>query len=147
LREFGEVDVLVSGIQADIDLPFDVKYRYHGLSFIFGKNGGVDLWKTFISSTVRKFVKEVNAVPVVRYDLAIHDSEPISRWGCYVKGTRCIGLSHQSDAFVPVSPKPEEIAMDGRFIMKHYAPPSVSYGFHFKTYAPHIFTPDIRESV
>ena len=35
LREFGEVDVLVSGIQADIELPFEVKYRYHGLSFIF----------------------------------------------------------------------------------------------------------------
>lgn len=147
LREFGEIDVLVSGIQADIDLPFDVKYRYHGLSFIFGKNGGVDLWKTFISSTVRKFVKEVNAVPVERYDLIINDFEPISAWGCYFKEKKCIGLSHQIGAFDPASPKPEENDMVGRFIMKNYAPSSVSYGFHFKTYAPHIFTPVIRESV
>ena len=61
LKELGEVDVLVSGIQADIQLPFEVKYRLHGLSFIFGKSGGVDLWRTFLSSTVRKFVQEINS--------------------------------------------------------------------------------------
>lgn len=147
LREYGQVDVLVSGIQADIELPFDVKYRYHGLSFIFGKNGGVDLWKTFMSSTVRKFVKEVNSVPVEQYDLVINDFEPISAWGCYFKEKKCIVLSHQIGAFDPASPKPEETDMVGRFIMKNYAPSSHSYGFHFKTYAPHIFTPVIRQSV
>ena len=81
---------LVSGIQADIELPFEVKYRYHGLSFIFGKSGGVDLWKTFMASTVRKFVKEVNSVPVEDYDLVINDFEPISAWGCYFKEKSCI---------------------------------------------------------
>jgi hypothetical protein len=35
-----EVDLLISGTQADIELPFDVKYRYQVLSFIFGNNGG-----------------------------------------------------------------------------------------------------------
>ena len=43
LRNFGEVDVLVSGIQADLVLPFEVKYRLHSLSFIFRKSGRVDL--------------------------------------------------------------------------------------------------------
>jgi len=147
LREYGEVDVLVSGIQADIELPFEVKYRYHGLSFIFGKSGGVDLWKTFMSSTVRKFVKEVNSVPVEKYDLVINDFEPISAWGSYFKEKNCIGLSHQIGAFDPASPKPEETDMLGKFIMKNYAPSNISYGFHFKSYASHIFTPVIRQSV
>ena len=147
LKEFGQVDVLVSGIQADITLPFEVKYRLHGLSFIFGKSGGVDLWRTFMSSTVRKFMQEVNQLPIEDYDLVINDFEPISAWACSVKGKKCIGLSHQIAALDPSSPKPEENDMLGKFIMKHYAPSDVSYGFHFKTYNDRIFTPVIREAI
>lgn len=147
LQTLGEVDVLVSGIQADIELPFPVKYRLHGLSFIFGKSGGVDLWRTFMSSTVRRFIKEINTLPVEQYDLIINDFEPISAWACQTRDIPCIGLSHQIAALHPTSPKPEETDMLGKFIMKNYAPASTSYGFHFKTYHDHIYTPVIRESV
>ena len=47
LQQKGELDILVSGIQADVDLPYPVKYRFKGLSFIFGKNGGIDLNATY----------------------------------------------------------------------------------------------------
>lgn len=147
LKEIAEVDVLVSGIQADINLPFPVKYRLHGLSFIFGKSGGVDLWRTFMSSTVRKFVQEINSLPVEQYDLIINDFEPISAWACQTRDIPCIGLSHQIGALDPSSPKPEESDMLGRFIMKNYAPSSIAYGFHFKSFNHNIFTPVIRQSV
>ncbi|MBD1432462.1 glycosyl transferase [Sphingobacterium sp. DN00404] len=147
LQTLGEVDVLVSGIQADIELPFPVKYRLHGLSFIFGKSGGVDLWRTFMSSTVRRFIKEINTLPVENYDLIINDFEPISAWACQTRDIPCVGLSHQIAALHPASPKPEEADMLGKFIMKNYAPASTSYGFHFKSYNDHIYTPVIRESV
>ena len=147
LRELGEVDVLISGIQADIQLPFEVKYRLHGLSFIFGKSGGVDLWRTFMSSTVRKFIQEINSLPVEGYDLIINDFEPISAWACQTKEIPCIGLSHQIGALDASSPKPDDTDMLGKFIMKNYAPSSVSYGFHFKSYNDHIFTPVIRQSI
>lgn len=147
LQQHGEVDVLISGIQADIALPFEVKYRLHGLSFIFGKHGGVDLWRTFMSSTVRKLIKEINSLPVENYDLVINDFEPISAWACHVKDLPCVGLSHQIGALDPMSPKPEESDMLGRFILKNYAPSTASYGFHFKAYANHIYTPVIRQSV
>lgn len=147
LKELGEVDVLVSGIQADIQLPFEVKYRLHGLSFIFGKSGGVDLWRTFLSSTVRKFVQEINSLPVQQYDLVINDFEPISAWACQSKELPCIGLSHQIAALDPASPKPDETDTLGKFIMKNYAPSTESYGFHFKSYSEHIFTPVIRKAI
>lgn len=147
LQTLGEVDVLVSGIQADITLPFPVKYRLHGLSFIFGKSGGVDLWRTFMSSTVRRFMKEINSLPVENYDLIINDFEPISAWACQTKEIPCIGLSHQIGALDPISPKPEETDMLGKFIMKNYAPSSAAYGFHFKAYHDKIYTPVIRESI
>jgi len=147
LQELAEVDVLVSGIQADIPLPFEVKYRLHGLSFIFGKSGGVDLWRTFMSSTVRKFIQEINSLPVENYDLIINDFEPISAWACQTKEIPCIGLSHQIGALDASSPKPDETDMLGKFIMKNYAPASISYGFHFKSYNDNIFTPVIRQSI
>lgn len=147
LQQFGEVDVLISGIQADIKLPFEIKYKLHGMSFIFGKSGGVDLWKTFMSSTIRKFMQEINSVPVDKYDLVINDFEPITSWACHTKDINCIGLSHQIGAMHRDSPKPEETDMMGKFIMKNYAPVSEAYGFHFKQYHQSIYTPVIREPI
>jgi len=37
LQQQGELDILVSGTQADIDLPYTIAYQFKGLSFIFGK--------------------------------------------------------------------------------------------------------------
>jgi uncharacterized protein (TIGR00661 family) len=147
LQKFGEVDVLISGIQADICLPFEIKYRLHGMSFIFGKSGGVDIWKTFMSSTVRKFIQEINSIPVEKYDLVINDFEPITAWACHTRDIPCIGLSHQIGAMHKNSPKPEESDMMGKFIMKNYAPCTHSYGFHFKSYHQDIFTPVIRKPI
>ncbi|HWK59290.1 MAG TPA: glycosyltransferase family protein [Parapedobacter sp.] len=142
-----EVDVLVSGIQADLELPFPVKYRMHGLSFIFGKKGGVDLWKTFMSSTVRRLIHEVNNLPIEDYDLIINDFEPISAWACHTRDKECIGLSHQAATMDAQAPKPKEQDMLGKFIMRNYAPASINYGFHFKPYNNRIFTPVIRQQV
>ncbi|NGM62067.1 glycosyl transferase [Sphingobacterium sp. SGG-5] len=147
LQQLGEVDVLISGIQADIDLPFPIKYRLHGMSFIFGKSGGVDFWKTFMSSTIRKFIQEINSVPVDKYDIVLNDFEPITAWACHTREIPCIGLSHQIGALHPNSPKPEETDVMGRFIMKNYAPVTTGYGFHFKAYHDTVFTPVIRKEI
>lgn len=147
LQRRATVDVLVSGIQADLELPFPVKYRMHGLSFIFGKKGGVDLWKTFMSSTVRRLIHEVSALPIEEYDLIINDFEPISAWACNTREKECIGLSHQAAAMDIRAPKPKEQDMLGKFIMRYYAPATVNYGFHFNRYSEKIFTPVIRQQV
>ena len=43
LEKKGELDILISGIQADVELPYPIKYKFKGLSFIFGKKGSVDI--------------------------------------------------------------------------------------------------------
>ncbi len=68
LQNKGELDLLVSGIQADVALPYPVKYRYKGLSFIFGKSGGVDLYQTFAKAKSRRFVDEIRGLPVHEYE-------------------------------------------------------------------------------
>jgi len=147
LKEIADVDILLSGTQADIQLPFDVKFRLKGLSFIFGKSGGVDLWRTFVNSKFRLFVKEVNACPVNEYDLVINDFEPVSAWACNLKDKHCISLSHQAAAIHSLAPKPDEIDRVGKFILEHYAPSNKTYGFHFKSYSPNFYTPVIRKQI
>jgi len=147
LQEIAEVDILLSGTQADIPLPFEVKFRLKGLSFIFGKSGGVDLWKTFVNSQFRLFIKEVNACPVNDYDLVINDFEPVSAWACSLKDKHCISLSHQAAVIHSKAPKPDEVDRLGKFILKHYAPSDQTYGFHFKSYAPNFYTPVIRKQI
>lgn len=147
LMKHGEVDIVVSGIQSDLSIPFPIKYKLRGLSFIFGRSGGVDLWKTLIRSNGRKLFKEVRNLPVEKYDLVINDFEPVSAWACYTRNVPCIGLSHQAAVLAEGAPAPDVTDMMGRFILKHYAPNTVQYGFHFKPYDKDIYTPVIRKQV
>jgi len=147
LMKHAEVDILVSGIQGDLVLPYQLSYKMRGLSFIFGKSGGVDIWKTCVKSNIRKLVKEINSLPVEDYDIVINDFEPVSAWACNVKNVPCIGLSHQSAVLAEEAPKTDYNDVLGKLILKNYAPNTAQYGFHFKAYAENIFTPVIRRQV
>ena len=147
LQEKGEVDVLVSGIQGDLTLPFPVKYKFHGMGFVFGKKGGVDLWRSFYKSDLRKFLKEVKQLPVEEYDLVITDFEPVSAWACHSKNVPCIGLSHQAAVLAEQAPDADSSDIIGKLILKQYAPVTAQYGFHFKAFNTNVFTPVIRQQV
>lgn len=147
LQRHGQVDILVSGTQGDLKLPFPVHYEVRGLSFIFGKSGGVDLWKTFAKANTRKLVKNIRRLPVDEYDLVINDFEPVSSWACYYRGKPCIALSHQAAVLAPGYPAAETVDRMGKLILSHYAPADHSYGFHFTGNGSNIFTPVIRQQV
>jgi len=80
LLRIADIDILVSGTQADIQLPHPVKYSFHGLSFIFGKKGGIDYIKTFKKANFRSLLKEIKKLDVRKYDLVLNDFEPVSAW-------------------------------------------------------------------
>ena len=147
LMNHADVSILVSGIQGDLVLPYKLAYKLRGLSFIFGRSGGVDIWKTCVKSNIKKLIKEINSIPVENYDLVINDFEPVSAWACYVKNIPCIGLSHQSAVLSDQTPRTETTDILGKLILKNYAPNTAQYGFHFKAYDENIFTPVIRKQV
>lgn len=147
LQQIGDVDILVSGTQGDIQLPFPITYSMKGLSFIFGKRGGVDLWKTIQKANLPMLSKTINELPVENYDLVINDFEPVSAWACNLKNLPCIALSHQAATLSPKAPETKNTDRVGRLILNHYAPSTEKYGFHFRAYEDNIFTPVIRRAI
>lgn len=147
LQQYGELDVLLSGTQADVDLGYPVRYQLHGLSFIFGKRGGIDLLKTIKSIKFLRLMSEIWSLKVGHYDLVINDFEPVSAWACLLKAKKCIGLSHQAAVIHPFAPKPNKTDWLGYLVLKYYAPVKVAYSFHFRTYADKINFPIIRQEV
>jgi len=147
LAKYGDVDVLISGIQADVDVPFPVKHKLYGMSFIFGKKGGVDLWETVRRSNLPRLIRDIRSLRVAQYDLVINDFEPVSSWACKLAKKPCISLSHQCAVLHKNAPKPTSTDPMGKFILMRYAPVTAEYGFHFKAFADNIFTPVIRNEI
>ena len=142
-----DLDILVSGTQADVHIPYPVKYRLQGLSFIFGKSGGVSMWRTYLRTNSIRLQREIRELPVSHYDLVINDFEPVSAWACKLKNIPCVSFSHQVAVLSSKAPQPGKNDLLGRLILRKYAPCSNRYGLHFKNYEEDIFTPVIREEI
>lgn len=147
LKKEHDVEILISGTQADIDLVDEVKYRFNGLSFIFGKKGGIDIFETYKKSNLRKLYKEIESLSVTEYDLVLNDFEPVSAWACRLQHKPCISISHQAAVLHKMAPQPKSADIIGRAVLKKYAPVTARYGFHFEPYAENIFTPVIRKEI
>lgn len=147
LRKYGQVDLFVSGAQAEISLPFPVKYKSKGLSFYFGKSGGINFYKTFQRNSSRDVMKEIKSFPVDKYDFIVNDFEPITAWAARKRDIPIAGLSHQSALLSRKTPKPRVHDPFGEWLLRTYAPVKNYIGFHFDEYDKNIFTPVIRSAV
>lgn len=147
LLQYGNLDVLVSGRQADVTLPYLIKYKRQGISYTFGKKGGVDIIDSIKHFRPFDFVKDIFTFPVNQYDLVINDFEPVSAWACRIKSKSCIALSHQSSFLSSKTPRPGKKDPFAEGVFKHYAPVTAAFGFHFRVYDSFIHTPVIRSAV
>lgn len=147
LKEYGELDIFLSGAQAEIKLPFPIAYTSKGLSFFFGKSGGIDFYKTFKQNSSKEVLREIKKFPAEKYDLIINDFEPISAWSARRKKIPCVALSHQSALLSKKVPHPKHFDPVGEWILNNYAPADASVGFHFARYDNTIYTPVIRKAI
>jgi uncharacterized protein (TIGR00661 family) len=147
LKKKCDVDILISGTEAEVNLDHEIKYRTKGLCYVFGKKGGVDIYKTFKKMNSKRFLKEIKNAPVEDYDLVINDFEPVTAWACKRKNVPCIGMSHQYGAVHKNAPRPDKYDPLAWLILKKYAPCNYNVGFHFKSYGNDVFTPVIRKEI
>lgn len=146
LQQYGELDILISGTQADVKLIQEVKYKLHGFSFIFGKKGGVDHFKTWRNMNLFRFNADMKQLPLKEYNLIINDFEPVTAWACRNQGIESVSLSHQASFKSKKVPRPKTIDW-GRLILSRYAPTTHHIGFHFERYDDFIHTPVIRSEI
>ncbi|MFT6807666.1 MAG: hypothetical protein ACJA01_000886 [Saprospiraceae bacterium] len=149
MMRYADVDVLLSGIQGDLKLPFPVKHKFHGMGFIFGKQGGIDYWKTAETLRPMRLLLDIWRLDLSPYDIIINDFEPIS---AYARKWRfphleCVALSHQASFFSRKIPRPKRKGYLAEFIFKNFAPSTRRLGLHFQNYDENIYTPVIREDI
>lgn len=146
LEKYGDLDILISGTQADVKLSQPLKYQLHGFSFVFGKKGGVDHLETWKSMDLFQFRRDMNTLDLNQYNLIINDFEPVTAWACKNKKIESVSLGHQAAFKSKKVPRPKAIDW-GKLILSHYAPTTHHVGFHFDYYDEDVYKPVIRSEI
>jgi|688.fasta_scaffold121843_2 uncharacterized protein (TIGR00661 family) len=151
LSQYGEVDVLVSGTESDLHLPVKPAYALEGLSFSFGKDGGIDFRETFKKTLLPQIrlraLKELLSIPIEQYAWVLHDFEPITAWAAHHAHVPCAQLSHQAAFLSPEVPRAEPGSFLTELIFRYAAPSTMHIGLHYEEYSKYVTTPIIRRAI
>ncbi|MFN4299732.1 MAG: glycosyltransferase family protein [Thermaurantimonas sp.] len=147
LKKHFDVDILISGRQSNLHLPFEVHYRYDGVSFVYDKAGGLSYSKTLFHNNLAKAFKEIKSLPVKNYDLVISDFEPISAFSALLHKVPSLAFSHQAAFLSKKVPRPKRKSRVGEFVLKKYAPCRHALGIHFQRYESWIIPPILRPEI
>lgn len=147
LKEFAQVDTVLSGTESQVAVDFEINYRFNGLPFVASKKGKVDIFKSIVKSHPIDLIRDIRRFPISNYDLVISDFEPISSWSALLKGVPSIELSHNVSVASKESPKPYSKDKMGEYVLTHYCPSNLKFGFHFEKYNSTTFLPVIRKEV
>jgi len=147
LKEFAQVETVLSGTESQVAVDFEINYRYNGLPFLASKNGKVDIFKSIVKSHPIDLIRDIRRFPMAQYDLVISDFEPISSWSALLKGIPSIELSHNVAVASKESPKPYSNDKIGKYVLNHYCPSNLKFGFHFEKFNDKTFLPVIRNEV
>ncbi|MEL6671531.1 MAG: glycosyltransferase family protein [Bacteroidota bacterium] len=146
-HQHAEVDILVSGTQSELKLPYPISYQYRGASFHYNKRGGIHYAKSGWKNLSLRVLREIRQLPVDHYDLVVNDFEPISAWAAKLRKVPSVSVSHQASFLTAKTPRPEKQDAWAEFILRNYAPTSQALGFHFQPYDSFIFPPIIRPEI
>tara|TARA_A100001011_G_C14270939_1_gene826947 strand:+ start:746 stop:1732 length:987 start_codon:yes stop_codon:yes gene_type:complete len=146
LKNYGEVDVLISASNYSLKPSFPVKFKMKGISFSTSK-GKIKYWSTLKNIDHKTFLNDINSIPFNAYDLVVSDFEPITAWGAKKNGVKSLQISHQAAFHSIKSPRPFIINPFAEVIMKYFAPTNDYIGLHFKQYSKNISEPIIKKSL
>jgi uncharacterized protein (TIGR00661 family) len=147
LRKRAETDVLISGLHAEFEMPFEVTYRRKGYGFFFGKSGGIDATKTFRKNCVVTFMNEVRKIPLHQYDMIITDFEPITAWASFFRGKYCVGIGNQYTLNLKDFKAPEGRFPLSKFLLRNYTPVDKTYPIFYKETGQGVSLPIIRTEI
>jgi len=147
LKQYGDVDVFLSGGNSNLSFDLPVKYRSLGLSLFYGNAGGLDYYKIWQGLNLKRIWSEVKQLPVEQYDIVINDFESITSLACKLKRVLSISIGHQASFQSSKIPRPLEKNILGEIVLRRYASASAYIGLHFERYDDFIFNPIIKKEI
>ena len=147
LKQYGSVDIFLSGNNSNLALDAPIKYRSKGLSLYYNCNGGLDFWQLLRELQPFRLKQEIKDLPVENYDLVINDFDCITAAACAKKKIPSVNFGHQASFQSVHTPRPSDKSTAGEWILKNYARASQYIGLHFKSYDDFIFTPVIKKEI
>lgn len=147
LKRYAHLEVLCSGNNSQLDLPFKLDYHLKGISFSYNKRGGLSYGQTFRKANFFRFRREVRNLDLSPYDLVLNDFEPVSAYAAKKQGSPIIAISHQAAFLSSKSPRPKRKHYLAEWIFKNYAPAPKAEAFHFSNYDRFIHFPVLRKEI
>lgn len=147
LKQYGDIDVFLSGSNSNLKANLPIKYRSNGLSLFYGNTGALDYWRMWKELNVRRIWNEAKALPVEKYDLVINDFDSITSLACKLKKVNSIGFGHQASFQSEYTPRNHKKDFAGEMVLKHYASSTAYIGLHFASYDSYIYPPVIKTDI
>jgi uncharacterized protein (TIGR00661 family) len=147
LKNYGTVDLFLSGENSHLTLDAPIKYRSKGLSLFYTCNGTLDYWKLARGISPLRLKKEVKDLPVEKYDLILNDFECITALACAHKKIPSVNFGHQASFLSEKTPRPPQKNRIGEWVLKNYARATQYIGLHFESYDDFILSPVIKDEI
>lgn len=144
---YGQVDVLIAGLESELDLGFPIKYKLRGLAMVYDKKGAVSYWNSLWKNNLARFLRDILNLPVKDYDLVVIDFEAVTSYACLIKGVKSLQLSHQGSFLSKNTPRPVKTVLHWEWVLRYMSPAKYTIGFHFKPYDSFILPPIIRQEI
>ncbi|MTI86999.1 MAG: hypothetical protein FH748_03415 [Balneolaceae bacterium] len=147
LREFAEVEVLISGYNYKLNVEGEIAYKPRGISFSYDNKGSIDFLDTALNLQPMQFMRDVGTLPVDAYDFVVNDFEPVSAWAARTAGIPCVAISHQASFLSVEVPRPSRKSFVSEQILRYFAPCTAAVGSHYIRYDDFIEPPIIRDQI
>jgi uncharacterized protein (TIGR00661 family) len=147
LREYADVDVLISGYNFKMEIDGPIAFKARGMSLAYDQSGSVDLLKTALNLNPMEFMQDIQQLSVDEYDFVVNDFEPVTAWTAKKSGIPCVAISHQCSFLSEKVPRPEKYSLVGEQVLKHFAPSTSAVGSHYLSYDDFIEPPIIRRQI
>lgn len=115
-----EVDVVTSGNNSQVEIPFPILRHYEGLTMHLDGRGSVDWYKTLKSANVKQFLKDIKT-DVSGYDFVVSDFEPISAWSARKCRVKSFGFGNQYAISMGKTAKPSKKDYLSELFIKRFA--------------------------
>lgn len=147
LKQYGEVDIFLSGNNSSLPLDVEVKYRSKGVCFFYTRTGSIGYMNTLRQLAPLRIFREARDLPLHQYDLVINDFEFITSLACALRKIPSVNFGHHASFRSEKVPRPDKKEVFGEWILANFGRASQYVGLHFESYDDFILPPVIRKTI